>query len=692
MMRKGAFVLPLWVSTAFIGWMGAPFLHSPALASPGFALQLEAQASGLNESESAVLRRFLAETEAHVPPRIRQALPRAVKVRFVGGLDSLRELKKPVCRSEGDQDGKTEPASGGKDRQILGLVRRGEIRLNQLFIAEILKGEAGAQSFECGHRNFYRYAKAVVLHELGHLYDRANPRSKEELALMKECRKLPHNGLMIDNRCKELYGPRRRTVSGDDVYLSLAGFTENGLLFQRRKQDNQSRSRTPDPYEYVNAAESFAVNLEFFLLDPEYACRRPAMHQYLARHLGYRPFPEGSCKPNLLVRLNNTSIETPSITSAVLDPSRIYQVHYVLAHKGQAMMSRWGHTLYRLVICDPKRKEPGPKCLDDTAFHVIASFRANVMDLVTSYWKGLTGKYPSELFLYPLFEIINEYNKMEFRDLSSYPIRMDEEEKRSFVYRLIEQHSEYSGRYKFVTQNCAVEAINTLKGILPDEELQDRTPISPKGGLNALIAAGRVDPSYLKDRARAVQEGYLYESKKPDYDAAFLALKRDLPEIAHDEVESYLKYSSASERMEYFKTLSEKRGGAPHAPTAGRFLLLESQIMRLRSKKKNEDLTRLVLDGDSNPAIARKLDQIRDAMDLFKPWNRKVAGYGVVLENDASKDPELVKSEEDFFAEQQKAAREILAWFEESFPEQVDEFEGTKKNRLIFLKEMNRRQ
>ena len=48
--------------------------------------------------------------------------------------------------------------------------------------------------------------------------------------------------------------------------------------------DNDFRDRSPDVYELTNPAEYLAVNAEHFVLDGEFACRRPALAQWYQAH------------------------------------------------------------------------------------------------------------------------------------------------------------------------------------------------------------------------------------------------------------------------------------------------------------------------------------------------------------------------------------------------------------------------
>src|SRR3546814_3856744 len=89
-------------------------------------------------------------------------------------------------------------------------------------------------------------------------------------------------------------------------------------------------------------------------------------------------------------------------------------------------MSRWGHSMLRLVVCAPGRPR-GPDCRLDLQYHLVLSFRAFVDDVQVSSWRGLTGSYPSRLYLLPLQQVVDEYTRVELRGLQSIPLRRSEE-------------------------------------------------------------------------------------------------------------------------------------------------------------------------------------------------------------------------------------------------------------------------
>lgn len=183
--------------------------------------------------------------------------------------------------------------------------------------------------------------------------------------------------------------------------------------------------RSPDLYEISSPKEFVAVNMEYFLLDPAYACRRPALYRYYKRtfRLGTRRqgrVPQRLCLP----KCRNDFAKTPL---GVVDPERVYAVDYLLAEANQEWASRWGHSMLRLVICAPGRPR-GPDCRLDLQEHLVLSYRAFVNDVQLSSWDGLTGAYPSRLFVLPLAQVIDEYTKTELRSLASVPLKLSRPE------------------------------------------------------------------------------------------------------------------------------------------------------------------------------------------------------------------------------------------------------------------------
>ncbi|WP_401739086.1 DUF7844 domain-containing protein [Stenotrophomonas pavanii] len=285
--------------------------------------------------------------------------------------------------------------------------------------------------------------------------------------------------------------------------------------------DNDFRDRSPDAYERKDPAEYLAVNAEHFVLDSAFACRRPALAQWYQAHFGAPPsLPQPQCAAAL--PLLQAESEEGAASLLQLDPARVYAVDYLFAEGSAQPMSRWGHSMLRLVICKPGRV-PGPDCRLDLEHHRVLSFRAFVGDVQISNWRGLTGGYPSRLFVLPLQQVVDEYTKVELRGLQSLPLRLHREEIASLLERTAQVHWSYDGRYYFVSNNCAVETAKLLQAGVPRLGEAGLAQLSPRGLKRRLVRLDALDERVLADRSAARAQGYYFASARDHYQQLFAA-------------------------------------------------------------------------------------------------------------------------------------------------------------------------
>src|SRR5690606_2894572 len=324
----------------------------------------------------------------------------------------------------------------------------------------------------------------------------------------------------------------RFTLSDDPRLLDLAGWPQRVGSRGEREAHNAQVARSPDPYELTSPLEFVAVNLEYFLLDPDYACRRPSLHRYFREHFGWQPAASQACAGGYpILNAGSDFGRTPLLR---LDPERVYEVDYLFAEANDAWVSRWGHSMLRLVICAPGRPR-GPDCRLDLDQHLVLSYRAFVGDLQLSSWDGLTGAYPSRLFVLPLEQVIEEYTKIELRSLASVPLRLERAQLERLVTRAAEQHWSYDGDYYFISNNCAVEPLTLLRSGSQPPRLQALDSILPNGLLASLVTRGLADRSVLDDPREALRLGYRFDSFRERYQAMFVVLQQRLP-ISQDNV------------------------------------------------------------------------------------------------------------------------------------------------------------
>lgn len=392
-----------------------------------------------------------------------------------------------------------------------------------------------------------RAAMAALVHELAHVLDRSSGS-----ALSRD--------------------PRLRDLAGWQVRPWRIG---RGV--------NRFSDRSPDDYERRSPAEFVAVNLEHFVLDPDYACRRPALAAWLSQQLG-PPQAAAACTPALpYLQADN---DAGAMSLLTLDPARVYAVDYLLAEGNEQPMSRWGHSMLRLVICAPGRA-PGPACRLDLQYHRVLSFRAFVGDVQISSWRGLTGSYPSRLFVLPLNQVVDEYTKVELRALSSVPLALTPVEIAALLARAAQVHWSYDGRYYFISNNCAVETYKLLHDGVPRLAAARLSSITPRGVRQRLQRAGIADMAVLDDRAQATRQGYYFESAATHYQAMFDVLRRGLP-VPQTSVAQWLD-AAPQTRAQWFD-----RGGLRETAAA---LLLEQAALRRQELLARDALKRLLQAG-----------------------------------------------------------------------------------------------
>lgn len=373
---------------------------------------------------------------------------------------------------------------------------------------------------------------------------------------------------------------REHGLSRDPRLLDLAGW-QLRPLWPGRSRRNPFTARSPDPYELDSPAEFVAVNLEHFLLDPGYACRRPALHAWFAAHFDWAPEAR-SCAEALPFLDAGALADADAAPLLELDPARVVAVDYLLAGDGDALASRWGHSMLRLVVCAPGRA-PGPDCRLDLDHHRVLSFRAFVDDLQLSSWAGLTGGYPSRLFVLPLQQVVDEYTRVEQRPLDSIPLDLSPAEIEALLVRAARVHWSYDGRYRFIGNNCAVETWKLLHDGLPDGAGAGLASITPKGLLRRLRRAGLLDEAQLPaDPAEALRLGYRFEPWSRHYQALYDTARGRLGAVPED-VEDWLRLPPAR-RAPWL--------GSADLRASAALLLLEQAALRREEQRARDALKR----------------------------------------------------------------------------------------------------
>ena len=288
--------------------------------------------------------------------------------------------------------------------------------------------------------------------------------------------------------------PSTKDLAKTTAYRSLR------LLAKRDHYNHYSKLTLSEPRNGVDL--DLAKNAERFLRDPLFSCRKPYTYKLFKRTFpDWKPASKQDCADL------NTTIFSHSGKPVHIDFNRVYEIHYLLASEGSGI-GAFGHTMIRVVMCREGQKKDKTCLSRDINHDIIFNFRAFVngvaLDPIIGLgFRFLTSKtYPSQLMVYNMFDVVQEYTDEE-RNLHSYPIYMTEEQKVDFLKLALETYWGYQGKYAFISRNCATETANMLNIIFPYQRFSQLQPPQSKGhGMGAGGHRGRPKaPPSLEDHS-----------------------------------------------------------------------------------------------------------------------------------------------------------------------------------------------
>lgn len=560
-------------------------------------LQLQLETDHLTPEQQHATRLLLDETLAVLPPAMLDAFDGAVPVRW------SHHLPNRVI-------GRASPS--------------GRLLLNARWLPALSKqADLSGRSTEP-----HQQLLATLIHELAHLYDRGRYWPEDQRRILRDCRRRyqVQGGAGLPAECRG-HTQRRYTLSDDPRLLDLAGWPQRVSSRGQREEHNHQQLRSPDRYEFHDPQEFVAVNMEYFLLDPEYACRRPALAAHLQAHFDWVPYPDSACASGLPYL--DAALDKDREPLGWLDPERIHEVHYLLAEADDSWAGRWGHSMLRLVICAPGRPR-GPDCMLDLQHHLVLSYRAFVDDVQLSSWDGLTGVYPSRLFILPLQRVIDEYTRTELRSLSSVPLNFSREQVEGLAVQAATQHWSYDGTYYFVSNNCTVETLKLLRSGSDHPELRDMDSQTPYGLLSLLETRGLADPGPMQNPVEARRLGYQFDSYRGRYRELFSVVREHL-QIPQQSFNDWLTLR-ADQRQPWLQD-------AGQTPAAA-LLVLEHAALRQHVQRIQQDLKLRYLSGDSEGELAEAGQLMQTLLSssgfLSRPADVLPDGYGLPQPADIS--------------------------------------------------------
>lgn len=585
----------------------------------------------LSNNKTVAVSDILSEITSDLPATMKETIGKEVTVQF-------KNLNK--VELDGIDDNCSQHIIVGRD---IMLDSNSTIEIENVFAKEIQKGN---RSINCAHKDIKSYLKATIVHELAHMYD------------------------------------QKKAISKSPLFLNISGWIAKGIFIKKRTNLNQLNERSPDRYEFKNSAETFAVNFEYFLYDADYKCRRQTYYEYYSNILGAKPNSDSNCEAikKIMVTSGISNITKEDSLVRNIDFDRLYQVHYLFAGKGTQAMSRFGHAMYRLVFCAPG-KPKGPSCMNDTAYHVVLSFRANVQEVTTSYSKGMNGEYPSQLFFLPLIDVINEYTKGEFREVTSLPLKLTDVQAKRFLNRASELFWGYKGKYYFFTNNCATEALYLLKVARgEDNDLQVKNITTPSGLYSYLVDMGLGDTSVLANMPEAEKKGFYF----PGVNNKILTSLKVLG-VKENDFAKFVEKNNSEKRMKIYQKAID--GSTAKLKIAANALRVEDLIYQSEEIKFAKKIGALIFGDDADPKMKENLGkdvlELQHMQEQLSPDHYLKPGYGVPLVGEFDSIPQSKIDEVgNMSVEYGAKLKEVVM---EYFPEDVKELQAIIYNRANLI-------
>ncbi len=391
-----------------------------------------------------------------------------------------------------------------------------------------------------------------------------------------------------------------------DIHILRALFAFEPIVGPRDFVNLNSRIERDIAAHERNAPLVVAANFAYFIADPTFRCKKPLAYAAFARHFdGFVPYPTESCTPTNKVLVEATEA-THRWNVVELDPQRIFQVHLLLADSGDALGSGFGHAMLRLIICSPSRIQIGPECLQDISHHLVVSFRAALDTPLVSAWSGLSGHYPSRLYVFEMNGILDEYLTREARSLRSIPLTLSRRDIEAIASTTIDYQWTYEGTYTFFTNNCATETLHLLqRALVSNFELQRITVLRPRALPSALSSVGLLEGQGDSEVRAQLEKGYFFSPAKQILGRSFSRL-RDRGFIDRRTNLQVFLSLNAGERRRVFDQVRLLSDSRERNQSFAALIVLEEEALRSLSNEARAQLAlrvASVLDNQS-PALS----------------------------------------------------------------------------------------
>lgn len=517
------------------------------LASSASALEL-APETGLDRQKQELANAVIGEVRASLPAVISQALPFTISI----GFENLK--------------------SKSADRLKLG---RSQFSRRRIVLNE------RAPSL-----------KKVLAHEIAHFYDRANVDTAEVARLRGSC--AVADGSSLSDPLCSVINAKNSSISLDPEFMAMTGWvmTSTGV-----ENINNFKRRLPDAYAVESIEETFPTLFEYYLFDPQFKCRMPAVSDFFDKRFRVPRSQSMACDETQSWYFGGSDFKT-------IAKSQIYAVEFLWAAEGREPSSFFGHSMLRLVVCRPGRP-PGPDCYSDFDQHVVLSAAATTETLDYGNYRGLSGQYPLNLLAMSIFKAKMQYNSFELRDLYAIPLNLNPSQKSRLIDLLYESHWNLDGKYYYLSRNCTTEIARLILAAGVSIEVAMTVQSNSPSDLFRKLLKSPLNASQHRTRsALAKDTRYYFESRRKTIDVALDVVSRALGQKLSSE-DAYIKKMDAEgfTRLLFKAQVDQRLAYATHYLEQIRHHRLAAKMMAESFDKGDVRATEMMEASNANAAL-----------------------------------------------------------------------------------------
>ena len=322
-----------------------------------------------------------------------------------------------------------------------------------------------------------------------------------------------------------------------------------------------------------NDHRDFAAAMANYRQSADFACRQPIYAEYFRRRFGDGPV-EAPCDPRIPFWILD---HRRGGNFAAIDSRRVRSIHLLFAGKASSLASRFGHVALRVIVC-PTETSTDDECNENVGQHLVLGFLAQVDELSLSYLQGLFGGYRSYLFAMPFIQVLEEYTRLEFRELHSLPLRMSDQQRSEALRRLADVHWRFVGNYRFFSDNCATQLQDVFPLVwrdFPGLEGTWGSFIRPDLFFEDALSRPWTEGEKLRRPDEAERDGYFFPATDAYYRIALQFARTDPNHPAFSTLDNYLAIPPLMRRTLWLPGDQSQPAKPPGEPAIEAFIVLE---------------------------------------------------------------------------------------------------------------------